>query len=269
MKFINIFYETTYQKVVIFFSFFKKMQEELIDPNRSLALPKIRAMKTIRQMFLDRGYNKNMQVKFDQHWQILTTTAQNEKVMAVFADCKMFGDVMQIEAFPSENNSLNGNNDISHNDGGSRNNTGGINNNDTGGKNKNTGTDFIKSLLEMAENQKIKIIILISDFITPHALKYVTTLEHIQFLHFSYEEAGIEDMARHIMQPVVFRALNPSEKQEYIRKNPRYAIERPRYSINDPLVKYYGMKIGDIIYYEDNDRQTGLEKDYGLIVEDL
>lgn len=230
----------------------------------SLAIPKIRSMQVVKQMFIDRGYNKKMNIVFDPNhnlWEIFTETATGDKVAAIFADCKVFGDAMEIEEFspelskeaPSEESEEKHVKSSKH----------------TREASQNTGMDFVKNIVKFSLAQNFKIVILVTDFITSHALKYVSSFEGIKITHFNYEETGIEGMARHITQPVIFRALSPSEKKAYVQKNPRYKIELQRYSVDDALVKYYGMNIGDVVYIEDNDRQTGLVIEYALIVEDI
>jgi len=228
----------------------------------SVAGPKIRSMKFVKQMFKDRGYNERKQkVIYDKKqklWEIFTETQNRERVMAVFAACKPFGDVMQIEEFTPE---------VS---------TGvepsafkGSEKTGKAAASQNIGMDFVKNIVKFSEEQKVKIVVLITDFMTPHALKHIAMLEGVEITHFTYEETGIDRMAEHISQPVVFRVLTRSERETFIQTHPRYMHELQRYSADDALVKYYGMHLGDIVYIEDNDRQTALVVEYGLIVEDL
>ena len=129
--------------------------------------------------------------------------------------------------------------------------------------------DFIKSIVKFAKSQSIKIVILVTDYMTTHAHKYIASLDGLKIVHFNYDETGVEHMASHIAQPMTFRALDTTERKEFIRKNPNYKTELPRYAVNDALVKYYGMNIDDIVYIEDNDRQSGLVVEHGVVVEDL
>ena len=234
--------------------------ERKVPPVVYLEIPKIQAMKFIKEMFRDRGYNETKEyVLFDQHhnmWEMFSETKSGEKIMAVFADCKVFGDAMEIEEF----NPVDLLSDASMMQSGEK---AKIN------PSQNAGMDFVKHIEKFAEAQKLKFVILVTDFMTPHALKHISATTGIQFTHFTYEETGVESMAKHIMQPVVFRALDEKEKKEYIKSHPRYKTELNRYSFDDALVKYYGMKLHDIVYIEDNDRQTGLVIEYGFIVEDL
>jgi len=237
--------------------------EELGLGSSSLAIPKIRSMQTVKQMFYDRGYKKNINTVFDKtfnHWQMCTETVTGDKVLAVFADCKIFGDVMQIEEFVPNSEPQEPVEEPEETEKPSK---------KTKGSSQNTGMDFVKNIIKFAIAQHFKIIILVTDFMTSHAQKYISAFNNIKITHFSYEETGIENMANHITQPLVFRALNSIEKDHYIQKHPRYKLELQRYSIDDALVKYYGMNLGDLVYIEDNDRQTGLLIEYALIVEDL
>ena len=228
--------------------------EDLIFNPYSLAIPKIRSIKFVEQMFRDRNY-RNSRLLFDQPnnmWQLFSETADGEKVVAIFADCKVFGDAMEIEEFhPS-----------------------GLTQETTREKckinpNQNAGMDFVKHIIKFAILHQLKLVILITDFMTSHALKHIYTVKDIKFSHFTYEDTGIECMHSHIMQPLKFQALDKKARAEYIKRHPLYATELPRYSIDDTLVKYYGMQLHDIVDIEDNDRQSGLVKEYGYIVEDL
>jgi len=190
-----------------------------------------------------------------QLWEIFTETKDQVRVMAVFTDCKPFGDVMQIEAFTPE---VNTDKDADTFKG-----------SDKTSKSQNTGMDFVKNIVSFSYEQNVKIVLLITDFMTPHALKHINLLSDLCITHFSYEEMGVESMSRHISQPLIFRALDSQERIQYIREHPKYRKELQRYSINDTLVKYHGMKLDDIIYIEDNDRQTALVVEYGVVVEEL
>jgi len=228
-----------------------------------LAKAKIRSMNFIKQMFQDRGYKTEAQrLVFDQQqnlWKIFTETVTGARVMAVFSDCKAFGDSLQID-------------EVEH---------------DTAGQDKskrtdfhasksstsqNTGMDFIKHIVAFATAQDIQIVILVTDFMTAQALKYINSISNgkrLRITHFNYDETGVEHMASHIAQPVVFRALKGDERTQFVTSHPMYRTELPKYAVNDALVKYYGMRIGDVIYIEDNDRQTALVKEYGYVVEDI
>jgi DNA-directed RNA polymerase subunit H (RpoH/RPB5) len=223
-----------------------------------LAIPKVRSMGFIRQMFLDRGYIlPEEERKYDTQqkmWQIFAQTLEGHKVMAVFADCKEFGDANDIEDFTS----ITGRTSDSM-----------VAMDKGKGHTQNTGTDFVKNIESMARAQKFKIVVVVTDFITPQAKKKLLSVKDIIFSHFTYDESGIENMPRHITQPMIFRALKGEERREFIRKNSNYRVELPRYSIDDALVKYFGLQLQDIIYIDDNDRQTASVVEYGYVVEDL
>ncbi len=231
------------------------------DPEiKSLPIPQVRAITNVRQMFRDRyGPHSKQDLVFDRHhnmWELFSETARGEKVMAVFADCKIMGDVMELEEFNPQ--------DVVDDDVTMQ----------SGEKckvntNQNTGMDFVKLIVKFATTKKLHVVLIITDFMTPHAVKHMANVKGIDFTHFSYEEVGIEGMARHVMQPLVFRVLDEKERADYIRQNPRFRKELQQYSVTDALVKYYGMHINDIVYVEDNDRQTGLVVEYALIVENL
>ena len=221
-------------------------------------------------MFRARNYvHKKERVVFDTKqklWELFTETSTGEKVMAVFASCKPFGDVMEIEDFQPEimDDNGGGNDDDDVTSEGAM-----FKGSDKKSQNKNMGMDFVKNIIAFSLKEEVSIVILVTDYMTIHALKHIDMLPGLTISHFTYEETGIEHMADHISQPVVFRPLSPTDRRAYIKAHPRYRIELPRYSVSDTLVKYYGMKLDDIIYIEDNDRQTGLVVEYALVVEEL
>jgi len=134
---------------------------------------------------------------------------------------------------------------------------------------KNMGVNLIKSLHEYALHNSIGIVVIVSDKLTSHAYKHAMAQKDVEFVHFTYAETGVRRLARHIYQPVEFRKLKGRELEQFIKANPNFADELLRYSVDDALCKYYGLRVGDIVYIEDADRQTGLVVEYALIVENL
>ncbi len=220
-----------------------------------LPVPQIDAIEFVKKMFLARGY-LNTAIMLDQHlnkYVLYADTPSHQRAMCIFADCKIFGDSMDVGAFDPMDTHASDSAQI-------------------GDKckvnpNQNTGMDFVKSVIRFAVAQDVRIVILVTDFLTSHALKHIRMEKSIQFSHFSYNETGVRGLSSHIYQPVTYEALSMDEKQIFIAKNPRYKQELPRYSVHDALVKYYGMQVGDVIRIEDNDRQTGLVEEFALIVE--
>lgn len=233
----------------------------------TLPLSKLRSMRFVRQMFRDRGYcgsEDTLVTLYDPRqdlWQIQTQTENKERVCALFADCKAFGTAGQVhlselnpplaytilEGRDQQSPVLPSGNNVS----------------------KNTGTDYIKSLIRFAKDQDLKVVILVTDFMTPQAGKLLLKVAGVRMTHFTYDETGIEHMADHITQPVMFQALSGAERATFVQRHPRYEHELLRYSVDDALVKYYGMIIGDIIHIQDNDRQSGLVEEYGIVVEEI
>jgi hypothetical protein len=136
------------------------------------------------------------------------------------------------------------------------------------GAGENIGTDFIKAIISYVEKNNIHRVVMISDSVTPQALKNIIR-SNVDIVHFTYNETVLGSMSTHLNQPMTFRRLNASERKVYVQKHKRYKLEISRYSIHDALVKYNGMHLGDIVHYQDNDRQTGIVSEYGLIVDDL
>lgn len=217
----------------------------------SLPTAKLQSFRCIKRMFRDRGYlvNEYFELMFDVSlnlWKMSTRTPNLQKVLAIFADCNFESAIMKLEPILEQFRVVDSGSKIS--------------------KSAATGTDFVKALVNSAKEELYSIVILVSDVVTSQGLKYLNAGEFIT--HFTYDETCIENLVDHKMQPQVFRALKAEERKQFIAKNPRYVSELPRYSIYDVLVKYYGMQRDDIIYIEDNDRQTGLTIEYGLVVEE-
>ena len=230
-----------------------------------LPLSKLRSMKFVKNMFYDRGYNvdeTSMSTLYDPRqdlWLIQTVTTKGHRVVALFADCKAFGTSEQVnvsELSPplvfTTLKERDNQSPVLPSSGGS----------------KNTGTDYIKCLIKFAREQKFQVVILVTDFMTPQASKLALKVDGVRMTHFTYDETGIEHMADHITQPLKFQALTGSARKQFIAKNHRYQLELIRYSFDDALVKYHGMVIGDVIYIQDNDRQSGLVEEYGIVVEE-
>lgn len=233
----------------------------------SLPVSKLRSMRFVRQMFQDRGYRVDEEALVTLYdprqelWHMQTLTAKNERVLALFADCKAFGPSGQVSLAdlkpPLQYTTIDGR-DVPTPTLPTGNNT-----------SKNTGTDYIKSIIKFAQEQGFKVVILVTDFMTPQASKLMLKVEGLRMTPFTYDETGLEHLADHITQPVLFQALTGEARSTFVARNPLYERELLRYSFDDALVKYYGMIIGDIIHIQDNDRQSGLVEEYGIVVEEL
>lgn len=219
---------------------------------RQVDVVKYRSMRFVRKMFQDRNYlTENMQTFYDEAqdlWQITTSTKEGHNVVAVFAECASPEELTMYDGVVQEAKSslvI-----------------------PTGNK-KKTGTDYIKCIFNFAKDNNFKVVILVTDVMTPQASKLMLKSKDFRLTHFKYDETGIEHMADHITQPVKFYALKDIERDEFVAANPRYKVELQRYSFDDALVKYYGMVIGDIIHIIDNDRQSGMVSEFGIVVEEI
>ena len=135
-------------------------------------------------------------------------------------------------------------------------------------KKQNIGMDFIKSITAYGKKNGVRLVILISDSVTSHALKAMVK-SAVRIVRFTYAETSVLNMTQHINQPVLFRKLTIPEQKEYGSLHPGYLRQLQRYSMNDPLIKYFGFQSGDIIEFEDSDRQSGLCRELGLVVQDV
>jgi hypothetical protein len=232
--------------------------------NHFVTSSKASAMKFLDNMFEARGYNIDTKqvvlFKRKKLWEVFIEDGNGDKVMCVLTTvCSSNLDSMGIEEIKPEERSFEneeGKNLIFE---GTKTNS---------GKNNTVGMDFIKSIITYGEKNNVKLVILVSDTVTSHAVRAISKA-NMQIVHFTYIETAISSMSKHINQPVVFRKLSILETKLLKAKNPMYQKTLQRYSHVDPLVKYFGMNIGDIVEYEDNDRQSGLVKEHGIVVQDL
>lgn len=235
--------------------------------NEALPYAKKKALVFVKRMLLNRGCSNRFQEQYlsgEKLLQMFTDDPNGNRVMAVFAHNKIvddtlsisdftFGETQQEEAFR-----------------GSESKTAGKSNRQSASsknaKKAKTDTEFVKSILMYIEKHHVKTVILVSDEVTPCALKIIAN--HSNVTRFTYAETCIENMADHVFQPREFRALTPSEVKAFKaqKRYANWAEELPQYPVNDPLVKYYGHQVGDILSISDADGQSGEVHDFGLVV---
>lgn len=222
---------------------------------------KLKSIEFIHGMFEKRGYCVDPGVLVTLYdprqdlWQIQTRTSQGDRVVALLADGKVFGHAGQmlitpadlpvqysIVESPTDSPSL------------------------PTSTSKNAGTDYIKSIVKFAQAHHIKEVILVTDFMTPQASKLMLKVDGVRMSHFSYDQTCIGDFTKHITQPLKFQALVGEARAAFVARHPHWSA-LTRYSRDDILVKYFGLNVGDIVYIEDRDRQSGLVQEYGLVVE--
>ena len=127
------------------------------------------------------------------------------------------------------------------------------------------GTEFIKVISNYSRMYKIKQVLIICDNITTHAIKEIRQSK-LKITCFTYTEASVLQMTRHTHQPVVFARLSELERRKFERSNPLFRRELQVYSQSDPLVKYMGYTIGDIITIESSDIHSGLCEDKAIVI---
>ena len=232
---------------------------------RSLPRPKKQALKFVQQMFVDRKYNVDQsELKFNEKHKLVefyTQDAQGKLIIAIFAACKPFQDIVEIEDIEEHETAEDFEYDVDVFIGTDKK----YNKN----KNKNAGTDFMKLIIRFCNDHNIKTCILVTDFITSHAIKHINKTKNVDITHFTYSETCVENISKHVYQPYIFQILSAEEKKNYIRQHPLYQTELFHYSVDDALVKYYGLQVGDIVYVEYSDQQSGVMCEHRLIVEHL
>ena len=228
-------------------------------------------MKFLDGMFRIRGYCMESKeiayVKSKKLWNIFIRDQDGHKVLCILTGiCCNHEDSIGAEEYIPPDTDTHDTTTTEHN-----------NNNDTfkgssigtsKTKRRNIGTEFIKSIMVHGEQYGVHMVILVTDLITSHALKVMNN-SHLRIVHFTYAETSILHMAQHINQPVLFRKLTGEETKEYVLMHKNFFQQLPRYAVTDPLIKYFGFQVGDIIEYEDNDGQSGLYREHGVIVQDL
>ena len=246
-------------------------EEEDQRQDHFVTVSKLRTMKFLDGMFKDRRYNlASKQVHYFEKknlWEIFIRDDKGQCVLCILTPaCETFGDTFDIEnvaleidppfsAVASQKKLPPIFEGVSSSSSGSS-------------KNQKTGTDFVNSLLEHCRKHNLNRVILVTDDLTPHAVKLIAGSE-IDIACFTYAETCITNTSKHFNQPINFRTLGPKEREDFVRTHPNYVATLPRYSNEDPLVKYFGMRAGDIICYEDSDRHTAFVSEYGLVVENL
>jgi hypothetical protein len=131
----------------------------------------------------------------------------------------------------------------------------------TKGNNNSSGTGFIKAIITHARKHKFKRVLIVSDDITTHGKKSLSMIKSSIFQIFTYDEVCFDDLTENYTQPIQSRKLNPSERKEYIEKNPRYKTEIQKLSKDENYVKWMGYILDDIIALPNGD--------YVLVIENL
>jgi hypothetical protein len=132
----------------------------------------------------------------------------------------------------------------------------------------NNKKNFIKTILQHGKEGHAKQIILISDSITTHSIKEMST-SSVSIVHFSSSDINAIQIAKHSNQAFQFQRLSQKESIEFKKQNPRYKKELFRFSNFDALIKFYGYKIGDIVHFMDHDADVGYVPEYGYVTEEL
>jgi len=212
----------------------------------------------MQRMLKDRGYNASHEkVIYNERQKLLqlsTLTDLKERLLVVLTP------VIHVPMQVSEVDDLNQLGDQSsstiHADAKNSDNT------------KSTGSDFVKSLLSFCRSKKITRVVLVTDNISDHAKKELAKHSDIQVTFFSYMETMNPAMGRHVDQPMSIVKLKPTQKNEFIKKNPLYQKELAQYNESDILIRYMGLKPGDIFYVEENDNQSDFSFEYSIVVKD-
>jgi DNA-directed RNA polymerase subunit H (RpoH/RPB5) len=127
-------------------------------------------------------------------------------------------------------------------------------------KSNNIGTDFVKALVSFAENVQMSQVILVGDVITNYAARAIAK-SNIPITCYQYLEASTVDMGRHVSQPLTYRLVAQDEQAMIQRKH----LALHDVSVEDPMTKFLGFRVGDIIKIEDSDRHSGIVVKYGKV----
>jgi DNA-directed RNA polymerase subunit H (RpoH/RPB5) len=127
------------------------------------------------------------------------------------------------------------------------------------------GSTVAKDIMNYLSLLKCNHVILVTDVITPHAKKYFDACaENVQ--HFTYDEITSGDITKHMYQPTQIHLLTLHEHSEFISRNPMFKQELFRYSVSDPLAKYYGLHVDDIVQLEHEESNMATNQQLVLVV---
>lgn len=224
--------------------------------------PKFRVIDVIDYMFRARGYDlSSKSTAFcgeNQVWQIFIRGRRNEKVMCILTPVES-NDLDSVGVQRMGMDGVRRMDDVGleppellFGDG------------SVGVENWNgIGTDFMKCMDRYIRDHSIDVVIIISDKITSHASKLLEKTK-VDITYFTYSQISNPYRFTHMYQPVVFRGLPPEERLCFIREHPMYRRELARFSNTDPMVMFYGLKVGDIVELSEIN-SAGETKEYGII----
>jgi DNA-directed RNA polymerase subunit H (RpoH/RPB5) len=114
-----------------------------------------------------------------------------------------------------------------------------------------TGVKFVHHLRDFASEYNIESIIVVTDTLSIPAIKYMQTVESVFMTKFTYEETSIDRSIRHMYDPHNHFVIDPTTRKNLLQY--RSLDQFCTITREDPLVKYYGYRPGDILQIEDED----------------
>lgn len=118
------------------------------------------------------------------------------------------------------------------------------------------GRDFIKSIVDYCEQNKIGSLVLISDGITSRAKRELEMIQHIQITTYNYTQTCAPLLDEHILQPREVRLLNATEQAKWARS--KHML--PQINVDDALIKWFGFREGEMIIVYDQDESNVFEE---------
>lgn len=104
-------------------------------------------------------------------------------------------------------------------------------------------TSILKEYIkEIEKNQINHMIIVYRDKITSSVNKIIDTIFHLNIELFTFQNLLFNITKHRLYRPHIL--LSASEKNKFIQK---YGKQIPKILINDPIVKYFNYKLGDIL----------------------
>jgi hypothetical protein len=212
--------------------------------SRNVAGIKAQAFLFVEEMFGVRGYsNITAQAMNNDSWFMTAKKPDGEKILAMFTTvCKhelhqSFSTVAEMdlkdEDEPEDNKQ----------------------------SKTTTGKACIEKIAEFSRSLNCTDVIIASDNVTHYAITEIDKIVDIRFTIFSYEEMGIRSFKNHELLP--YKNIRLATAEELKRAgDPNNMIH---YNVKDSAIKYFGMKVDDVIVIEDGDRVGGISIEYGAI----
>ncbi len=132
------------------------------------------------------------------------------------------------------------------------------------------GLPFVNDMLQCAQINNIRRLILVCNVMTPFADKRLRSATEVSNHHRIIERwthsATGRTVANHMNQPVSIKLIVGKDRVDYVEKNPMFRNFLKRYSTEDPLIKSRGFLKDDLLIIIEHPTQC---PEYAIVVEDV